>query len=309
MSLENLTPIEEIDISNYSERIIHETSVDFVKRIVRSQVHIMQYDNNLPIVAAKLYRNGHSYALPESSVVKIRGSKKDHTIVYKPVLGCDSSRTIVYFEVDNQMSYFEGMYTPILEVTINGKMAGSSYVYIKIDRNPVQNSDIESQSEYPDLLEAVQKAESAAQAAEDTAESISDSLQQIATNTADIAELKQAIINAKIFYDTKANWDAQPTLRTESNTIYVYTDAFTYNDGSKDVQVAGIKIGDGNAYLIDKAFITDYLANQILQLYSQLQTHINDNTRHITAEERTKWNNKANYEVLDINETLILNRN
>ena len=114
------------------------------------------------------------------------------------------------------------------------------------------------------------------------------------------------VAQSSILFNTKAGWDAQPTLRTQTNIIYIYTDAFKV-DG-KDV--AGIKIGDGNAYLIDKAFITDYLANQIAELITQFQAHLDDNVRHITADERTKWNNKLNYELSEQEpETLIINRN
>ncbi len=115
------------------------------------------------------------------------------------------------------------------------------------------------------------------------------------------------IAQNSILFNTKAEWDAQPTLRTQANIIYVYTDAFELESGEK---IAGIKIGDGNAYLIDKAFISDYLANQIAELITQFQAHLADNVRHITGEERTKWNNKLNYELSEEEpETLIFNRN
>ena len=39
-----------------------------------------------------------------------------------------------------------------------------------------------------------------------------------------------------------------------------------------------------------------------------LDDHINDQVRHITAEERSFWNNKLNTEGVDL-ESLILNRN
>lgn len=134
-----------------------------------------------------------------------------------------------------------------------------------------------------------------------------------AKNTQKALEQLNAKINiaqSSILYNTKAGWDAQPTLRTEANIVYVYTDAFTYNDGEKDIKVAGIKIGDGNAYLIDAAFITDYLAYQIMELNERFQSHLDDDNRHINEGERSKWNNKLNYELSEVDdELLILNRN
>lgn len=129
-----------------------------------------------------------------------------------------------------------------------------------------------------------------------------------AKNTQKALEQLNAKINiaqSSILYNTKAGWDSQPTLRTQANIIYIYTDAFKV-DG-KDV--AGIKVGDGNAYLIDKAFLTDYLANELAELITQFQAHLDDNVRHITADERTKWNNKLNYDNDVSDETLVINRN
>ena len=117
------------------------------------------------------------------------------------------------------------------------------------------------------------------------------------------------IAQSSILFNTKEGWNAQPDLRTQENIIYVYTNAFTYNDGSKDIVIAGIKIGDGNAYLKDKAFVTDKLAYDIGLINDNFTTHLNDNVRHITSEERSNWNHKANYEDEVVNETLVLNRN
>lgn len=82
-----------------------------------------------------------------------------------------------------------------------------------------------------------------------------------------------------IFYDTTANWNAHPELVSVRGCIYVYSDYMTDGD---DNNIPGIKIGDGNAYLIDMPF-TD-------SIYKE---HIEDTVSHITAAERTAWNNKV----------------
>ena len=63
---------------------------------------------------------------------------------------------VVYFEVDEQMSFLHGPVNPILELSFvdGGKVtqrAGSSSIAIEIERNPIQESDIQSTSEYIDL--------------------------------------------------------------------------------------------------------------------------------------------------------------
>ena len=153
------------------------------------------------------------------------------------------------------------------------------------------------------------------------------------------------IVNASILYGTKEYWNDQPSLRTEANTIYVYTNAFDYydivdidastftTDGSLYIKVgntyqkitsgtydesqtyykyhivAGMKIGDGNAYLKDKAFITDYLSYKIDELRSQFEAHASNTTIHVNNIDRQRWDDKMNYEDEIVNETLVINRN
>ena len=117
------------------------------------------------------------------------------------------------------------------------------------------------------------------------------------------------IVDASILYGTKEYWDSQPSLRTDANTIYVYTNAFTYTEGGQTITVAGMKIGDGNAYLAHVAFITDYLAYKIDELKTQFEAHLADTVHHVDETDRARWDHKMNYEDEIVNETLVINRN
>ena len=77
---------------------------------------------------------------------------------------------------------------------------------------------------------------------------------------------------------TTAEWAEMITYVSQKDYIYVYTD-YQQVDG-KDVP--GIKIGDGNAYVVDLPFIDEVYAR-----------HITDRVLHITQEEREFWNNKV----------------
>ena len=153
-------------VSNYTPTgISHVTSVDFSKRSVNQPVHIVQYDKSLPILAVSLYNNGQLYSLSESMDVSIRLGKPDRTFVYNKALGCDSTRTIVYFEITEQMTVFAGEYYPVVEVKDVDKVANSSTIYLVIDRNPVQTDYIESTTEYKELVEYRDEALKAKEAA------------------------------------------------------------------------------------------------------------------------------------------------
>ena len=92
-------------------------------------------------------------------------------------------------------------------------------------------------------------------------------------------------LNKQILFNTTAAWNAQVQLQSQANTLYIYTDHQVDSDGNV---IAGIKVGDGNAYLIDMPF-TD----------SAIMEHISDNVRHISAEERAFWNNKVSCYLAD----------
>lgn len=125
-----------------SSRIFHETSVDFVTRRIEKPIHLLQYDKDLPIIEVSLYNNNEEYTLPNIANMNLRFSKRDGKFVYKPIMGCDETRKKIYFEAGIQMTLFEGTYSPILELSVDGNVAGSSYITIIIDRNPIQNSQI-----------------------------------------------------------------------------------------------------------------------------------------------------------------------
>ena len=96
----------------------------------------------------------------------------------------------------------------------------------------------------------------------------------------------------KIYYDTTAGWSAQTTLMSEENALYIYTD---YQTEGNDT-LAGIKVGDGLAYVVDLPFIDKLI-----------QMHMADTDIHITAAEREFWNNKVRaYYSLTQSDTLVL---
>ena len=84
---------------------------------------------------------------------------------------------------------------------------------------------------------------------------------------------------------TKAYWNAQTTLVSEAGVLYIYTDYKTKTVNGNTVNIPGLKIGDGSAYLIDLPFVA---CNE-----EALAAHIANTTVHVTANERANWNNKV----------------
>lgn len=128
-----------------------------------------------------------------------------------------------------------------------------------------------------------------------------------------------ATINTRIQLkrDTTENWNNAVGFIPLAGEVIVYTDYETktyqteeYGETvTKTVQIPNIKIGTGNAYVQDLAFVDE-------KTRDILMAHIQDHDIHVTLQEKVFWNNKINVddaaeqvsgELAD--ETLILNRN
>lgn len=117
-------------------------------------------------------------------------------------------------------------------------------------------------------------------------------------------------------HDTTANWNNARGFIPLEGEIIIYDDYETktytveeYGETvTKTVNIPNIKIGTGNAYVQDLAFV-DQKTREILM------EHINNQDIHTTLQEKLFWNNKINIDDSEdvlvgelSDETLILNR-
>lgn len=154
--------IQTIDIRDYPNHIINNARVDFGNnRIVQNHIKIVQYDRRLRIIAVELFVNGFEYilspAIRESGNMQIRWGNPDRTFFIDNVMGCNAEGNTIYFEVNEQMTVYAGPNAPILELLYDEKKAGSSPIPIDIEKNPVQNGDVESMAEYPYIEEELEE--------------------------------------------------------------------------------------------------------------------------------------------------------
>lgn len=140
-----------------STKIVHETKVDFSARHdYCAPIYLVQYDHSIPLIAVTLRNQQASYKLDDSYEVWIRWRKPDNTFIRKKALGCNSSKNVVYFEVTQQMVMMYGSTKPVVELVIPGstgtdpQVASSASFNVVIERNPVQNGDIQSMDQYED---------------------------------------------------------------------------------------------------------------------------------------------------------------
>ena len=128
-----------------------------------------------------------------------------------------------------------------------------------------------------------------------------------------------ATVNTRIQLkrDTTENWNNAIGFIPMAGEVIVYTDYETktyqveeYGETiTKTVQIPNIKIGSGNAYVQDLAFVDEKTRDMLMM-------HINNQDIHTTLQEKLFWNNKINVDDAQEqisgeleDETLILNRN
>ncbi len=153
-----------------SSDIVHETAVDFITRQQLSlPLHMVQYDNTMPVIAVALYKSGNPFNVSSDMDVNIRVGKPDKTYVYNSILGYSSGNSnVVYFEVTHQMTAVPGKLTPVIEIVKKASVAASASFDLLIDRNPVQQDDVESSDEWKSIEKNVQRVEEYARQASES---------------------------------------------------------------------------------------------------------------------------------------------
>lgn len=106
-----------------------------------------------------------------------------------------------------------------------------------------------------------------------------------------------------IKYGKTVDWESDKSFIPKRGELVIYSDRGQVEEDGELVDVPGIKIGDGLAYLVDLPFVGDDQAQIITGL---LRDHANNHDIHVTLEEKEFWNNKLNFVLSE--ENLILNR-
>lgn len=198
-----------------STRVVHYTYADMSARQIVRPIHLVQYDEGIPIIAVKLYNDGLEYTIPDNAEINIRYGKTDGKFVYNPALGWDTAKHTVFFDVTKQMTAVAGDANPVIEIIVNDKVVSSGAIAVQVDYNPIQVQSIMSSNEY---ITAKQYAEQAVDAAArasnsanqasgyaDTASNKANSASSSATNAASSASsANTSMTNARQYAEQAA---------------------------------------------------------------------------------------------------------
>ena len=129
--------------------------------------------------------------------------------------------------------------------------------------------------------------------------------ERLTYNTPEVQAILDSVADkATIEQGTTEYWNGRAGYIPPAGTIIVYNDHQSKQVDGQTVYIPGIKIGSGNGYVQDLAFVDDDVADSLV-------SHINNTSVHIQSGEREFWNRKLNVDdnMEVVNEALIFNRN
>lgn len=287
-----------------STKILHTAYADFISRQIGRTIHVVQYDDSLPILAVKLFCDGQPYTIPSNADMNIKLGKSDGKFVYNSALGCDESRHIVYFEITYQMVVLAEKVSPVVEVVIGNSVSASSSISIIVDRNPIPSKSMESTSEWKAIQDAVEytkeavnsaasasasrlaakQSETNAKSSEQNASQYANSARgyansansasNTASNSASVAKqsetnAKQSEINAK-----KSETNA---LQSAEKATTNAKQSETYSDISKSYA-----IGEGGYRTREETDNAKYYANEAKKSASEIEQRVSSDLTEIT---------------------------
>ena len=119
-------------------------------------VNVSQYDKLSRTIEMELLNGSVSYEIPSGSLVEVRGTKKDKTGFIYP---CTFTDNVVSFDIEQQMTIFEGVVPCEIRITNNGNIIGSANFTIKVEITPLSDDTVISETDLPLLEEAIEKAD------------------------------------------------------------------------------------------------------------------------------------------------------
>lgn len=274
-------------------RVVHYTSVDLSKRHISDPIHVVQYDDKLPIIAVSIYNDGDLYIIPEDAVINIRYGKPDYTFVYNPALGISSDKTKVYFEVTYQMTVIPGEYQPVIEVQSGLHTGGTSSIPVNVDKNPITNGMIESTIEFKLLIDYVNEAREYADGAKES---------EINAKTSE-TNSKDSEVKAKES-ETKAKESELAATTSEDNAKVSETKAKESEDKSKISETnaatseANAKVSEDNAKVSETNAKTS--EDNTKEYYDDTVTFWNDATTEVNANEAIRQQNEEERKASEI---------
>lgn len=163
--------------------------VDMIPNGVPLVVHVSQYDTEARTLIFELYKGDVAYEVPAGAVASIAGTKPDKTAFIYPM---EIDGNVVSIDLKQQMAIVAGDVLAEIQITnSNGKIGSANFV-IRVERGPIDEDSVISETDLPIFEELV----SDAQAAAADAQTAANEAQGAAEDAAEAASSVGSIVPA-----------------------------------------------------------------------------------------------------------------
>ena len=144
--------------------------VDMIPNGVPLVVHVSQYDTEARTLIFELYKGDVAYEVPAGAVASIAGTKPDKTAFIYP-MSIDGN--VVSIDLQQQMAIVAGDVLTEIQITNSSGKIGSANFVIRVERGPIDEDSVISETDLPIFEQLVSDAQTAADTASAAATSVS----------------------------------------------------------------------------------------------------------------------------------------
>ena len=183
--------------------------IDMIPNGAPVVVHVSQYDTAARRLSFELYNGGVAYELPAGAVASIAGTKPDNTsFLYAMTV----SGNLVSIDLQQQMALVAGDVPAEIQITgAEGKIGSANFI-IRVERGPIDENSVISETDLPIFEQLI----SDAQAAANEAQTAANEAQTAANEAADL-----------IANETLARQKATAVRQAIGSDGYLYNEYYT----------------------------------------------------------------------------------
>ena len=122
---------------------------------LQSAVSVSQYDDGLRSIDFELYKDGAAYNIPSGATVTINGHKPDGNVYSVP---CTYSGNVVTVTFTKQMTAVDGFSDAEISIISGSTRLGSANFKVIVEKSPMSDNAVVSESQIPLIEEAGQRA-------------------------------------------------------------------------------------------------------------------------------------------------------
>lgn len=131
-------------------------NLDLVPNGPDAVVKCSQYDKGSRTITFNMFKESQPYTVPSGASVTVRGTKKDNTGFEYP---CTSSGTTVSFDIQEQMTIFNGKVLCEIRITNGGEILGTANFVLFVERTTLEDGIVISETDIPLVEKAAQVAD------------------------------------------------------------------------------------------------------------------------------------------------------